>query len=85
VPNYFKKDWLEDWKTERKMGRSKYVLIHGGLFIIIAALVDAFVNNRAVWAMPPAKAIQTVVLYFAGGLAYGLFTWWFNERKLNKQ
>ncbi len=67
------------------MGRTKYVLIHGGLFVIIAALVDAFVNDRAVWAMPSAQAIQTIALYFAGGLTYGIVTWWFNERKLNKQ
>ena len=31
MPNYFKKDWLTDWKTERKMGRTKYVLVHGVL------------------------------------------------------
>ncbi len=85
MPNYFKKDWLEDWKTERKMGRTKYVVIHGFLFIIIAALVDAFVNDRAVWTMTTPKAIQTIVLYLAGGLGYGLVTWWFNERKLDKQ
>lgn len=84
MPNYFKKDWIEDWKTERKMGRTKYVFIHGALFIIIAALVDAFVNDRAVWAMAWPKAVQTVLLYFIGGLVYGFFTWWFNERKLNR-
>ena len=84
MPNYFKKDWLEDWKNERKMGKTRYVFIHGFLFIIIAALVDAFLNDRAVWEMPFIQAAQTVLLYFAGGLGYGLFTWWFNERKFNK-
>jgi hypothetical protein len=85
VPNYFKKDWLDDWKTERNMGRTKYVLVHGVLFIVFAGLFDAFVNDKAVWAMPLPKAIQNILLYFAGGLAYGLFTWWFNERKLRKE
>jgi hypothetical protein len=34
--------------------------------------------------MPSAQAIQTIALYFAGGLTYGIATWWFNERKLAK-
>jgi hypothetical protein len=85
VPNYFKKDWIEDWKNERKLGRTKYVIAHGVLFVFIVAVVDALINDRAVWDMAWPKAIQTIALYLAGGLAYGLGTWWFNERKLKKQ
>lgn len=85
MPNYFKKDWLTDWETERNMGKISYVSIHGFLFVVLAALVDAFVNKRAVWDMPMLKAAQTILMYFAGGLAYGLFTWWFNERRRSKK
>jgi hypothetical protein len=85
VPNYFKKDWLNDWKTERNMGKTRYVLTHGILFLVIAALIDAFVNDKVIWAMPAPKAIQNILIYLAGGLGYGLFTWWFNERKLKGQ
>ena len=85
MPNYFKKDWLQDWKRERQMGRTKWALLHGVSFLLIATLVDAFVNDRKVWEMEPQKAVTTLVLYAAGGLLYGLFTWWFNERKLKKE
>jgi mannosyltransferase OCH1-like enzyme len=85
MPNYFKKDWLEEWKTERKMGRTKWSLTHGIGFTIIAIIVDALVNNRKIWEMEPAKVIQTLAIYFVGGVSYALFSWWFNERKLNQE
>lgn len=85
MPNYFKKDWLQDWKLERQMGFAKWTLLHGGAFLVIATLIDAFVNNRKVWLMEPKAAITALSLYFIGGLFYGLFTWWFNERKLRKE
>lgn len=85
MPNYFKKDWLQDWKNERKMGRTKWALLHSISFLVIATLVDAFVNSRKVWEMETTHAIRTLLLYTAGGLTYGLFTWWFNERKLKKE
>lgn len=85
MPNYFKTDWLEEWKKERKMGRSKWVLTHGVGFLVIATLVDAFVNSRKVWEMPINKVIITLLIYTAGGIGYGLFSWWFNERKLARE
>ena len=85
MPNYFKKDWLQDWKRERDMGRTKWALLHGVAFLVIATLVDAFVNNRKVWEMESTHAFRTLLLYLVGGLTYGLFTWWFNERKLKKE
>lgn len=84
MPNYFKKDWIEDWKNERKVGRQKWVMVHGIGFLVIASIVDALLNDRKVWEMSPTKAATTLLIYTAGGVGYGLFTWWFNERKLRK-
>jgi hypothetical protein len=85
MPNYFKKDWLQDWKRERQMGRTKWALVHSVAFLVIATLIDAFVNDRNVWEMEPQKMALALFFYAAGGLIYGLFTWWFNERKLEKE
>ena len=84
MPNYFKKNWIEDWQREREMGSTRWVLLHGLAFLLIASLVDALVNGKMVWKMEPMDALKTIVIYTAGGLAYGIFTWWFNERKLKK-
>ena len=84
MPNYFKKDWIEDWKRERQLGVVNWVLLHGAAFLIIASLVDAFVNDRAIWKMELLPALTHAAIYILGGLAYGGFTWWFNERKLKK-
>ena len=84
MPNYFKKNWLEDWKRERELGAVKWILIHGLAFLVIAALVDGFVNDRAIWKMPLGPALKHAAIYILGGLGYGAFTWWFNERKFDK-
>ena len=84
MPNYFKKDWIEDWKRERQLGVTKWILLHAVAFLVIASLVDAFLNDRAIWKMEMASALKHATIYILGGAAYGGFTWWFNERKLHK-
>ena len=46
MPNYFKPDWLEDWKEERTKGKVRYFLLYGISFALACYLFDWIANKH---------------------------------------
>ncbi len=84
MPNYFKPDWIEDWKTEREKGMIRYLVIYGLGLAALCMVFDLVVNKRNLFTMEPNRALVNGAIFVAGGLIYGIITWFYNEWKLKK-
>jgi len=85
MPNYFKPNWIEDWKTERQKGKVRYVLIYGLSIAVFCALLDVFVNKRNIFEMETSSAIINAAIFLVGGFIYAIASWFYNENKLKKE
>ena len=84
MPNYFKPDWLEDWKKEREKGMLRYVATNGLGLAFICIIFDLIINKRNLFAMDTESALLNGGIFIAGGLLYGIISWLYNEWKLKK-
>ena len=84
MPNYFKTDWLEDWKEERKKGKLRYFLLYGIGFSFACLIFDILINKQDLTAKTPIQLLTMTAIFLGGGFAYSIGSWFYNEYKLRK-
>ena len=84
MPNYFKPNWIEDWKEERKKGMPRYLLLYGFGFGLACLAFDVIVNKQDLGAKTSNQIIMMVSIFLGGGFVYSVSTWFYNEWKLKK-
>ncbi|MCT4624754.1 MAG: hypothetical protein N4A46_14125 [Schleiferiaceae bacterium] len=85
MPNYFKPDWLEDWKEERKKGMLRYVLLYGIGFALACLVFDVLINKQDLSSKTIEQLFVMASIFLGGGFAYSFGTWYYNEYKLKKR
>lgn len=85
MPNYFKPNWIEDWKTERKKGMVRYVLLWGVGFALTCYLFDWFVNKQDLSTKSTSQLFVMAAIFLGGGFTYSIASWFYNEYKLKKE
>ncbi len=84
MPNYFKPNWLEDWKEERKKGLTRYILLYGLGFGAACFAFDVVFNKQDLTAKTGNQLVLMSAIFLGGGLVYSVGTWFYNEWKLKK-
>ena len=82
--NYFKPNWIEDWKEERKKGIVRYILLYGLSFSVACFAFDVIINKQDLTEKTGNQLILMSVIFLGGGLVYSVGTWLYNEWKLRK-
>jgi hypothetical protein len=85
MPNYFRKDWPEQWKEERKAGKKRFVIYNMVFFLLACIAVNALITRSWFDGRDSLSMAKEMAFYLLGGLGYGLLGWWYNERQLNKR
>jgi Na+/melibiose symporter-like transporter len=85
MPNYFKPDWLEDWKEERTKGKVRYFLLYGISFALACYLFDWIANKQDLSTKTPEQLLTMAAIFLGGGFTYSIASWFYNEHKLKKQ
>lgn len=78
-----KPEQLEKWKTTRQKGMWRYVLVSGVLSYGLTMFIPMtfFVNRDHLSAQFIARS---AVLWSLSGAAFGLLTWWLQDRQFRK-
>ena len=84
MPNYFKPDWLEDWKTEREKGMLRYVILWGFGFAAACFVFDTLINKQDLSIKTPNQLLIMATIFIGGGFTYSIASWFYNEYRLKK-
>ena len=82
------KKFIESWGKTRKMGMKKFMLLVGGLWgVLTAILMQIFKLNEMSFKeafFSEEFAIQLIIFLIFGILLFGLIMWKINEKKYHK-
>lgn len=85
MPNYFKPDWVEGWKEERKKGMVRYLILYGFGFTLVCYLFDWVMNKQDLSAKTPQQLLVMAAIFLGGGFSYAIGSWYYNEYRLRKE
>jgi hypothetical protein len=77
---------LQKWAKTRQMGKSRFVLQIGVLAwgIPMFIIMTFFVGPQSDSPITINRIIGSAIIWLIGGLAFGLLTWVFSERRYRK-
>lgn len=80
--------FIESWSKTRKMGMTKFMLLFGGIWgVLTAVILQLFKLNEMSFqeAFLSLKfAVQFIIFLVTGVLIFGLVLWKMNENKYSK-
>ena len=85
MPNYFKPNWLDDWKEERKKGFVRYLLLYGFGFALACLAFDVLINKQDLSSKTGTQLVVMASIFVGGGLTYAVGSWFYNEHRIKKE
>ena len=80
--------FIQNWDKIRKLGKWKYILKYGFIFIILFSLIsysiDYFKGELNSNSFEIKNIIIKIIASIIGAFIYGLLTWYIYEARFNK-